>query len=214
MAPVQDRTSPLSDQTEDHDTVDLGESGSEQAKLRWSWFATAEQIDKIRATDLGTLGYLPWELRRQIFTVLIPQPPIDCPEVYFSRSIFKNWWAFDGWAFRPLGSAVMQLWHSERSLLASHHDTRVTSRFDNREQFGQCGRLELRPYFSTCEPRFDCHRSSDIFWPFQKTTSSKLFLMEISLMFVPKNIGPKHHSSIMAVLAMPPSTISDRLQKI
>jgi hypothetical protein len=163
MAPAQDRTPPLSDQIKDHDTMDHSENGREQAKIRCSWFANAEQVDKIRATDLGILGYLPWELRQQILTVLIPQPPIDYPEFYFKRSIFKNRWAFDGWAFRPLGSAVMPLWHSQRSLLASHHDTRVTSRFDNLEQFGQCGRFELRPYFSTCEPRFDCHPSSDIF---------------------------------------------------
>jgi len=93
---AQDRTYPPFDQIEDHDTVDLTgdrrryrnicltlpfpcktvpwhvcEIAREQAKHRWSWFANAEQLDKIRATDMGTLGYLPWELRRQILTASI-----------------------------------------------------------------------------------------------------------------------------------------------
>lgn len=162
MAPAQDRTYPLPlpKQNQDHDFMDLSKNGRAHAKIRWSWFADAERIDKIRATDLGTLGYLPWELRRQILMVLVPQPPIDKPRM--GCYCFKYLFASDGWVFRPLGSTRMPLYDSERRLLASHHATRVTSRFDNLEQFGNCGRLEFRPYFSACEPRSKRYHSCSI----------------------------------------------------
>jgi len=172
----------LSDWIEEHDTVGLNknhgrfrnicltlpfpcktipwhvcENAREQAKLRWSWFANAKQVDKIRATDLGTLNYLPWELRRQILTALIPQPSVDKPELDFNN-----------WAFRPLGAALRRLCHLDRSIQATivrrdsgfsfphfHDDAGFTSRFDELEQSGQRGRFELRPYFATHEPRFN-----------------------------------------------------------
>lgn len=139
--------------------MDLSGNGMAQVEIRWSWFADAERIDKIRATDLGTLGYLPWELRRQILMVLLPQLPIRKVVSHAPDLHFEWWFPFDGWALRPLGSATMPLSHSLRSLLGSHHATRVTSRFDNLEQFENRGRLEYRPYFSACAPRFNFHRS-------------------------------------------------------
>lgn len=161
MAPAQDRTFLHSRQIEDHDTLDLSENGREQ-KSHQSWFANAEQVDKIRATDLGILSYLPCELRQQILRMLIPQPPVNYPDLYWNCMNLKAWWSFDGWIFRPLGSALMSLWNSDRSRLASHYDTRVPSRFDNLEQFGQRGRSKLRAYFSTCEPPFGFCRYSSV----------------------------------------------------
>lgn len=158
MAPAQERIYPLplSKQIEGHDSTDLRENAKAQAEGRWSWFADAERIDKIRATDLGTLGYLPWELRQEILMVLVARPPTDKLKSHLGDCVHKYWSAFAGWTLRPLGFA---LWRCECTcrLLAAHHATRVTSRFDNLEQFGQCGRLEFRPYFSACEPRFDYH---------------------------------------------------------
>ena len=39
----------------------------ERTKQRWAWFSKAEDHDKERGTQLGTLGYLPWEIRQKIF---------------------------------------------------------------------------------------------------------------------------------------------------
>lgn len=37
-----------------------------QTRKRWAWFAESRELDAKRGTELGTLGYLPWEIRRQI----------------------------------------------------------------------------------------------------------------------------------------------------
>ena len=39
----------------------------ERTKQRWGWFSKAKDHDKERGTQLGTLGYLPWEIRQKIF---------------------------------------------------------------------------------------------------------------------------------------------------
>ena len=38
-----------------------------RTKNRWAWFSRAEDLDEERGTQLGTLGYLPWEIRQKIF---------------------------------------------------------------------------------------------------------------------------------------------------
>ena len=38
-----------------------------RTKDRWAWFSRAEDLDEERGTQLGTLGYLPWEIRQKIF---------------------------------------------------------------------------------------------------------------------------------------------------
>ena len=39
----------------------------ERTKQRWAWFTDAEDQDRERGTHLGTLGYLPWEIRQEVF---------------------------------------------------------------------------------------------------------------------------------------------------
>ena len=39
----------------------------ERTKQRWAWFTKAKDHDEERGTQLGTLGYLPWEIRQKIF---------------------------------------------------------------------------------------------------------------------------------------------------
>ena len=38
-----------------------------QTKKRWAWFSEARTLDETLSTRLGTLGYLPWEIRDKIF---------------------------------------------------------------------------------------------------------------------------------------------------
>ena len=39
----------------------------EQTAKRWAWFSEARRLDEELSTRLGTLGYLPWEIRVEIF---------------------------------------------------------------------------------------------------------------------------------------------------
>lgn len=51
----------------------------ERTKQRWVWFSKAEYQDRERGTQLGTLGYLPWEVRQKVFLNLFHRE--DCPEL-------------------------------------------------------------------------------------------------------------------------------------
>ena len=44
-----------------------------RTKTRWSWFTRAEKLDKERRTGLGTLGYLPCEIREKILIYVLDQ---------------------------------------------------------------------------------------------------------------------------------------------
>ena len=45
---------------------ELRETILERTKERWAWFVKAENQDKELGTRLGTLGFLPWEIRQKI----------------------------------------------------------------------------------------------------------------------------------------------------
>lgn len=42
-----------------------------RTKKRWAWFSDARKKDDRLGTSLGTLGYLPWEVRRFIFEIVL-----------------------------------------------------------------------------------------------------------------------------------------------
>lgn len=76
---------------------------------RWIWFEEAEKNDKIRSTTLGTLGYLPMELRRQILMELNPQPFNDAKKPDLS-----------GWTYEIiLDFGTDQIWMFERCMGAA-----------------------------------------------------------------------------------------------
>lgn len=49
----------------------LFEHAIDQARRRWAWFTKSRELDAGRGTEFGTLGYLPWEIRQQIFEVVL-----------------------------------------------------------------------------------------------------------------------------------------------
>ena len=44
----------------------LFERAIDQTRKRWAWFADSRELDTEFGTELGTLGYLPWEIRQPI----------------------------------------------------------------------------------------------------------------------------------------------------
>ena len=42
----------------------------DQTQKRWAWFMESRELDTERGTELGTLGYLPWEVRQQILKIV------------------------------------------------------------------------------------------------------------------------------------------------
>lgn len=49
----------------------LFERAIDQTQTRWAWFAESRELDTEFSTELGTLGYLPWEIRQQILKVVL-----------------------------------------------------------------------------------------------------------------------------------------------
>lgn len=41
-----------------------------QTQKRWAWFMESRELDTERGTELGTLGYFPWEIRQQILKMV------------------------------------------------------------------------------------------------------------------------------------------------
>lgn len=50
---------------------DLFQFTIDRTRERWAWFTKYRELDAERGTYLGTLGYLPWEIRRQILKALL-----------------------------------------------------------------------------------------------------------------------------------------------
>lgn len=53
-----------------------------------TWFAPAQQADKIERISLGTLRYLPWEVRRHMLAKSIVQHFLDNPVPFFNGWVF------------------------------------------------------------------------------------------------------------------------------
>ena len=97
------------------------------------WFSNTRQLDLQRRTRLGTLGYLPWKVRRDIWALLIERA-VNRPDVagindgnllhYFASppSIYKN---FDDAYYSHKNSKVIEI---ER-----HDHSRVSSSFQFRD---------------------------------------------------------------------------------
>ena len=49
----------------------LFELAIDRTRKRWAWFGESRKLDTERGTELGTLSYLPWELRQQIFKAFL-----------------------------------------------------------------------------------------------------------------------------------------------
>ena len=45
----------------------LFELAINQTQKRWAWFTESRELDNNSGTELGTLGYLPWEIRQEMF---------------------------------------------------------------------------------------------------------------------------------------------------
>ena len=59
----------------------------ERTKQRWAWFSKAKDHDKERGTQLGTLGYFPWEIRQKIFRNIF--------DGFFTvREVCSRWFCF------------------------------------------------------------------------------------------------------------------------
>ena len=54
---------------------------------RWKWFEDAAALDKARGTGLGTLGYLPWEIRQIIYQMII-----EIYQASETASGFRRWY--------------------------------------------------------------------------------------------------------------------------
>lgn len=52
------------------ESKDLRAVSLQRTRQRWAWFSKAEDQDRERGTQLGTLGYLPWEVRQMVFEKL------------------------------------------------------------------------------------------------------------------------------------------------
>lgn len=50
---------------------DLFDLAINQTQKGWAWFVRSRELDIERGTELGTLGYLPWETRQQVLKVII-----------------------------------------------------------------------------------------------------------------------------------------------
>ena len=74
-----------------------------RTKHRKFWFSEAEELDKQRGTQLGTLGFLPWEIRQKIielvfrkacehfsFWVRAYRVALDCPPGMYIENAFPS----------------------------------------------------------------------------------------------------------------------------
>ena len=80
---------------------DLRAACLERTKQRWAWFSDAEDQDRERGTQLGTLGYLPWEIRQMVFENVISscsdekiyyEGPRRVPELHNDLSGIPDFW--------------------------------------------------------------------------------------------------------------------------
>ena len=64
----------------------------QRTRQRWTWFSKAEDQDDERGTQLGTLGYLPWEVRQMVFENLFDDWRFEDISQYPWRQISSPWY--------------------------------------------------------------------------------------------------------------------------
>ena len=164
-----------------------------QTKARWSWFDKARKEDDDAGTRLGTLRFLPYEVRQQIFEIVL--------EDYFvavEGSLSYQHFIFDGHRW-PTGDGVnglkLQLQFNGKHCCCKQD--KVPNVLDLRSYFpGSCatekGRMGLRLaspsiqqefdylFLSRCTFRFSCpftiHRFLDQLSPIQQRQLKRLAL--------------------------------------
>ena len=56
----------------------------DQTRKRWVWFTKSREMNDKAGTELGTLVYLPWEIRQQIFKAVLNGARHDTPRIYYT----------------------------------------------------------------------------------------------------------------------------------
>lgn len=79
-----------------------------QTKKRWAWFSKARERDDQLNTRLGTLNYLPYEIRQQIYLEHLDSHFCSCPSCSAAGRVDRDWyWEYIGrevWAIRARNS--------------------------------------------------------------------------------------------------------------
>ena len=128
-----------------------------QTRARWCWFDKASKDDKVAGTRFGTLRYLPYEIRQQIFQIVL--------EFYFDEvdeQLEQQLSIFNRGRFPFVG-------HVNRWMLQIEFETRhcfckrdrIPNVFDLRSYFGflQGAKrlpMSLRLASPSIQPEFDC----------------------------------------------------------
>ena len=90
-----------------------------QTKKQWAWFAKAKKLDDERGTELGTLGYLPREVRAEIFRYLIldsvGNPFVNEYNIVPGFDITRCW----SW---PATYGTFDLWGKPGKVICSHDE--------------------------------------------------------------------------------------------
>ena len=128
-----------------------------QTKARWCWFDKASKNDKDAGTRLGTLRFLPYEIRQQIFQIVLEEYFDEVEEQLGQQNSILT-----RWMYRYIGSV-------SRSRLQIHFEglhcccerDKVPNIFDLRSYFGvrQTNErlpMSLRLASPSIQPEFDC----------------------------------------------------------
>ena len=127
-----------------------------QTKARWCWFDKASKVDKDAGTRLGTLRFLPYEIRQQIFQIVL--------EDYFDEveeQLGQKFSTFN--RGRPcigrVDRSMLQIW--VEGLHCCCKRDKVPNVFDLRSYFGFWHATErlpmsLRLASPSIQPEFDC----------------------------------------------------------
>ena len=128
-----------------------------QTKARWCWFDKASKDDKDAGTRLGTLRFLPYEIRQQIFQIVL--------EDYFDEveeQLGQQYPILNRWRYRGVGSvnrSMLQIDFEGRHCCCKRD--KVPNVFDLRSYFGVRQATErlpmsLRLASPSIQPEFDC----------------------------------------------------------
>ena len=163
-----------------------------QTKARWCWFDKASKDDKDAGTRLGTLRFLPYEIRQQIFQIVLEDYFDEVEEqVVQQMSIFNTGRPYDACVNRSMLKIEFEARH------CSCRRDKVPNVFDLRSYFGvrratERPPMSLRLASPSIQPEFDCvllscrtfqftcpftlHRFLDQLSPFQQRQLKRLRL--------------------------------------
>ena len=129
-----------------HEVPDELKVSLERTKQLWAWFSKAKDHDKERGTQLGTLGYLPWEVRQKIFGNVFDGQfvvDIDRHTVYLESNTYGEYAMYvsrwSSWCYRNTfphlwrGLAIRNVSASLRSEVEHAYITMAHFRFGSEE---------------------------------------------------------------------------------